>query len=129
MSENRSNFSLDDREILARLVFLEANTESLECQKAVASVVLNRVKSGYWGSTLQNVIYAPGQFTPASKIPNTTPTDKNYEAVDYVLTNGSTLPSYCLYFRTRYHFEWQGYVPYTSIDNTYFGYLEKDMKQ
>jgi hypothetical protein len=119
---------LEDRETLARLVFLESNTESLECQKAVASVIINRLNSGQWGDTLESVIYARGQFTPASKIPHTTPTDKNYEAVDYVLTNGPTLPSYCLYFRTGHHFPWQGYKPYTSIDNTYFGYLEKDMK-
>lgn len=122
------NATLDDRETLARLVFLEANTESLECQKAIASVVINRVNSGYWGSTINSVVYAKNQFTPASQIPYTTPTATNYEAVDYVLENGTTLPSYVLYFRAGYHFNWSGYVPYTSIDNTYFGYMAKDAK-
>ena len=120
--------SLDDRETLARLVFLEANTESLECQKAIASVVINRVNSGYWGDTVDSVVYAPNQFTPAPRIPYTTPTAINYEAVDYVLENGVTLPTYCLYFRAGYHFNWTGYVPYTSMGNTYFGYMAKDKK-
>lgn len=122
------NTSLDDRETLARLVYLEANTESLECQKAIVSVVINRVNSGYWGSTVNSVVYAKNQFTPASKIPYTTPTSTNYEAVDYVLTNGVTLPTYVLYFRSSYHFSWSGYVPYTSMGNTYFGYMSKDVK-
>lgn len=122
------NVTLDDRETIARLVFLEANTESLECQKAIASVVLNRVNSGYWGNTVNSVVYAKNQFTPASRIPYVTPTATNYEAVDYVLENGSTLPSYCLYFRANYHFNWPGYVGYTKIDDVCFGYMSKDKK-
>lgn len=115
-----------DRETLARLVFLESNTESLECQKAIASVVINRMHSGYWGSSINSVVYARNQFTPSSRIPYTTPTATNYEAVDYVLTYGVTLPTYVLYFRASHHFSWKGYVPYTAIGNTYFGYMAKD---
>lgn len=123
-----SNTTLTDREMLARLVYLEGNTESLECQKAIVSVVINRLNSGYWGNTINSVIYASGQFVTASRILYTTPTSTNYEAVDYVLTNGVTLPSYVLYFREGYHFSWNGYVPYTSIGSTYFGYMSKDKK-
>lgn len=114
----------EEREMLARLVYLESNIESLECQKAVASVVINRWLDGYWGNTLKDVIYANGQFTPANKIYNTTPTATNYEAVDAVLKNGTTLPPYVLYFRANYHFTWAGYKPYTVIDQTYFGYID-----
>ena len=120
------NVTAEEREMLARLVYLEANTESLDCQKAIVSVVINRWQNGYWGDTIKKVIYSPAQFTPASKIQHTTPNNKNYEAVDYVLKNGCTLPEYVLYFRSSYHFDWNGYVPYTSIDNTYFGYMIKD---
>lgn len=125
---NQQSITLNDRETLARLVFLEANTESLECQKAIVSVVINRVNSGYWGNTINSVVYSSGQFTTASNIRHTTPTATNYEAVDYVLTNGVTLPSYVLYFRAGYHFSWNGYVPYAVMDNTYFGYMAKDKK-
>lgn len=117
-----------EREMLARLVYQEANIESLECQKAVVSVVINRWQSGYWGDTLEDVIYAKGQFTPAYLLPETTPTETNYLAVDEVLKNGVTLPPAIFYFRANYHFNWNGYVPYKKIDRTCFGYLEKDWK-
>lgn len=120
------NVTSTEREMLARLVYLEANTESLECQMAVASVVINRWRDGRWGQTLLKVVYAPYQFTPANLIYQTTPTEINYEAIDYVLKNGSTLPEYCLYFRTDHHFDWKGYKPYTQIDTTCFGYFITD---
>lgn len=120
------NVTSSEREMLARIVYQEANIESIECQKAVASVVINRWQNGYWGDTIEDVIYAENQFAPAYLIPTTTPTNENYEAVDYVLKNGCTLPEHVLYFRAYYHFDWSGYVPYTHIDRTYFGYLQKD---
>ena len=118
----------EEREMLARLVFLEANVESLECQKGIVSVVINRWKNGYWGDTLEDVVYAANQFSPAHLIYKTTPNKTNYEAVDYVLRNGCTLPEYVMYFRAWYHFSWNGYEPYISIDETYFGYASKDKK-
>ena len=125
------NIEPSEREMLARLVYLEANTESIECQKAIVSVVINRWQSGIWGDTLEDVIYYPYQFTPASMIASTTPTQTNYDAVDYVLENGSILPKYCMYFRASYGFsntDWvnYGYNEYLQVDNTFFGYFEKD---
>lgn len=120
------NVSSVEREMLARLIYLEANTESLECQQAVASVVINRWKDGRWGNTIASVIYSPYQFSPASFIHKTTPTETNYAAVDHVLKNGSIFPSFVLYFRADYHFNWQGYAPYAKLDNTCFGYFVED---
>ena len=120
------NITSEEREMLARLVYREANVENLECQKAVVSVIINRWQNGYWGDTLEDVVYAKNQFTPADLLYKTTPNERNYEAVDWVLKNGTTLPEYVLYFRANYHFNWQGYKPYTQISTTFFGYLEKD---
>ena len=122
------NITSSEREMLARLVYREANTESFECQAAIVSVVINRWQSGEWGHTLGEVVYSPYQFTPANLLYKTTPTELNYKAVDTVLINGCTLPSYCMYFRADYHFEWDGYEPYTQIDSTCFGYMAKDQK-
>lgn len=120
------NITSVEREMLARLIYREANIESLECQMAVASVVINRWKDGRWGDTLEEVIYSPYQFTPANLLYQTTPTELNYTAVDLVLKNGCTLPPYCMYFRADYHFGWEGYKPYTQIDTTCFGYFVAD---
>lgn len=123
------NVTSTEREMLARLVYREANIESLECQMAVASVVINRWQDGRWGDTLEEVIYSPYQFTPANLLYKTTPTELNYTAVDLVLQNGCTLPPYVMFFRADYHFNWDGYKPYTKIDTTYFGYFEVDKNE
>ena len=122
------NISSVEREMLARLVYLEANTESLECQRAVASVVINRWLDGRWGSTIASVIYSPYQFSPAGLIHKTTPTETNYVAVDHILKNGSILPKYCMYFRSEYCFSdiWDGYARYAKIGRIYFGYFLAD---
>ena len=124
---NAYNITSEEREMLARLVYLEANTESLECQMAIVSVVINRWQDGRWGNTLENVVYAPYQFTPSSLIYRTTPTELNYTAVDLVLQNGCTLSPHVMFFRTDHHFDWEGYKPYTQIDYTCFGYFEGDV--
>lgn len=114
-----------ERDMLAAIVYLECGIESYECQKAICSVIINRWQSGYWGSTIADVIYAPNQFTPAYKISSTTPTATQYQVVDDVINNGTSLPYYVMYFRANYYFDWA--TPYTAIDHTYFSYLPKDV--
>lgn len=120
------NITSVEREMLARLVYLEANTESLECQIAIISVIINRWQSGIWGDSIEDVVYAEHQFSPAKNIKITTPTAQNYEAVDYVLRYGCTLPQYVMYFRANYHHGWGEYQPYKTIDRVCFGYFERD---
>ena len=122
--------SSEEREMLARLVFLEANTESLECQKAIVSTIINRWQYGHWGDTLKDVVYAQDQFTPSGHIWKTTPNETNYEAVDAVIRDGITIPEYVMYFRLDWGFSnvWDGYVEYAKIDNVCFGYFTKDIQ-
>lgn len=49
--------------LLAMLIFGEARGESVPVKKAVAHVVLNRLRSGGFGKTLTHVILAPNQFS------------------------------------------------------------------
>lgn len=55
-----------DVAMLAALVECEAGGESYEGQWAVASVVVNRVKSGNFPNTISGVIYQSGQFSPVA---------------------------------------------------------------
>lgn len=57
--------SVDSAYLLACLVYCEAGSESYEGKLAVANVVLNRLNAG-WGSSISDVIYASGQFSPAT---------------------------------------------------------------
>ncbi len=53
-------------EILAALIQCEAGGEPYEGQVAVGAVVMNRVRSGGYPNNITDVIYASGQFVPAS---------------------------------------------------------------
>lgn len=55
----------DETRLLGALIQCEAGCESYDGQLAVGAVVMNRVKSGAYPSSIQDVIYASGQFTPA----------------------------------------------------------------
>ncbi len=55
-----------DLAMLAALVECEAGGESYEGQWAVASVIVNRVKSGSFPNTVSGVIYQSGQFSPVA---------------------------------------------------------------
>ena len=127
------NITSTEREMLARLVYREANTEGLECQIAIVSVVINRWQDGRWGDTLEDVVYSPYQFSPSGLLYKTTPNETNYEAVDYVIKNGSIFPKHVMFFRADFGFsntDWvnEGYREYIQLDDTFFGYFEKDIK-
>lgn len=111
-----------ERELLERLVYHEGNTESLECQKAIASVVFNRLYDEYhrFGSSIEEVIYAPGQFTVASYLFENEPNETNKDAVDWVIWNGPSIDEKIQFFRSKYYFSWV--EPAMNIDNTYFSY-------
>lgn len=55
--------SEEDINLMAAVMTLECGSESYEGQLAVANVILNRLQSGRWGSTISGVVYAPSQFT------------------------------------------------------------------
>ena len=135
VKKSHYNVTSEERELLARIVTCEASICSLECQKDVCSVIFNRLESGKWKKdmnndgeiTLYDIIYYPNAFSPTingALDRCTTPCKSAYEAVDYVIENGPTVPTYVRYFRASYDFSWDGYENYKTIDNVYFGYFE-----
>ena len=56
----------EDAALLAAVVRMEAGGESYEGKLAVASVVVNRMKSGGYPNTVSGVVYQSGQFPGAS---------------------------------------------------------------
>ena len=59
--------SYDDVTLLAALIQCEAGNECYDGQLAVGAVVVNRVRSGGYPSSVYGVIYQSGQFTPAGR--------------------------------------------------------------
>lgn len=58
--------SASELDILAALIQCEAGGEPYEGQVAVGAVVMNRVRCGGYPNNITDVIYASGQFVPAS---------------------------------------------------------------
>lgn len=124
----------DERNMLVALVYLESSICSQECQRGVVSVVFNRLESGKWKKdvnkdgeiTLYDIVYYPNAFSPADRISTLDMSiikQSCYDAVDYVIQYGPTMPTYVRYFRTDYDFKWDTYTNYTMMDNVYFGYF------
>ncbi len=62
------NYTESDLDLLARLITAEAQSEPYSAQVAVASVVINRIKSSQFPNSISSVIYQKSdgyyQFTP-----------------------------------------------------------------
>lgn len=67
LTTNLGALSVSEEEVmlLAALIQCEAGNQSYEGMVSVGAVVCNRVKSGRFPGTIHDVIYSPGQFTPA----------------------------------------------------------------
>lgn len=87
----------EERELLARVVYAESNTETLEGQIAVAQVVLNRVCSESFPDTVSEVVFQDGQFSTAPILGSVVPNETNYEAVDAAFET-EVVPYEVLYF-------------------------------
>lgn len=108
--------------ILGTLVYLEGGVESYDCQKAIASTVINRMITS--GDSLIETIYADNQYSVACMLDDSSPSDESLNAVMEVLNNGTTVPEYVTFFRAGYYHDWGDQVPYCRIDDTYFTYSQ-----
>lgn len=71
----------EEIELIARVVYCEANSEPIAGQQAVAEVILNRRAAHNFPDTVEEVVYQTGQFSVVPSLPYTTPTETNYAAV------------------------------------------------
>lgn len=98
-------FADGDRYLLANLIYCEAGGEPYQGKLAVGSVVINRVLSSKYPSTVTGVIYAKGQFSPVKSgrldlaLANNKATPQCYQAADEAMA-GITNVGNCVYFRT-----------------------------
>ncbi|WP_110898626.1 cell wall hydrolase [Paenibacillus barcinonensis] len=83
---------------LAKLIHGEARGESFEGQVAVGAVVLNRVQSGEFPSSISEVIFQKGQFTAVDDGQfNLKPTATSFKAARQAL-NGADPTNGALYY-------------------------------
>lgn len=94
-----------DARCLAAAVFFEARSESLEGQLAVADVVLGRVRSGRFPTSICNVLTQKGQFGFVRRgripdVPTSRPAWRTAQAIAQIAMDGSwkSQASGALYF-------------------------------
>ena len=101
--EAREAYVRANQELLASIIYCEAGNQPYEGQVAVGAVIMNRVKSGSYPNSIEEVIYQSGQFGPAATgWLNRVRSSKGYsqtalQAAGDAL-NGSNPIGNCLYF-------------------------------
>lgn len=90
--------TMDERELLARMVWVEARGEPFEGQQAVAEVVLNRLVASNFQDSIESIIMAQGQFNSAKFLDEAEPIQTQYEAVEHALKGPYVLPINTVYF-------------------------------
>lgn len=111
--------SEEEAYILACTVSAEAGGDIYEDQLAVANVILNRLKTGRWGNTVQDVVYARGQFAVATdgalqRYISRGPLDSAVRATQDALSGINNVPNYN-YFCARYAANFSRYTEYSII--------------
>lgn len=97
-SSSSSNYSSNDRYLLAKVIYAEARGESYTGQVAIGAVVLNRVEDSRFPNTIAGVIYQPWAFTAVNDGQiNLEPNATAYQAADDALNGWD--PTYgCVYY-------------------------------
>ncbi|MDF2886631.1 MAG: cell wall hydrolase SleB [Lacrimispora sp.] len=97
-----TSLSDEDYNVLLKIVQAEAGICDNEGKILVANVILNRVKSGKFPSTVKGVVYSPTQFSPVSNgsINSVKVTNTTIECVNRAL-EGEDYSNGALYFMNR----------------------------
>ncbi len=92
--------TLEEQNILASMIWVEARGESFEGQQAIAEIVLNRMMSEDFQDTVRGVVYAENQFRSTPFLEDAEPTSIQYEALERALEGPYVLPMDVVYFAT-----------------------------
>lgn len=92
--------SNEDMDLIARLICAEGESEPFDGQQAIAEVILNRLVSAQFPSTVENVIYAEGQFLGSQNMYKAEPTYTQYKAIERALYGPYILPEDVVFFAT-----------------------------
>ena len=92
--------SESDTDLLAKLIWAEAQGEPFEGQQAIAEVVINRVAADNFPGTVHDVLYAPDQFKAVGQIYAAKPTHVQYEAIRRALYGPHVVQEDVVFFST-----------------------------
>lgn len=125
------NYTEEELDLLARLIYSEGGIESYETQLKIGSVVMNRVDDPYFPNTIREVIYQKNQFSVTftridGVIMIDRPADEEAKKAAYEILNyGSVLPKDVqVFYEKSITTGWvASREPYGTYDHTTFAYI------
>lgn len=125
-SEWRAPMSFTEEEIreMACVLTLECGNQCYEGQLAIANLIINRILSGRWGSTVHDVLYAENQFsvvytTAYANCMANGPQESCVQAVRDAASGNNNIGSY-LSYRALWSVSPSNYTDYTIIQDHLF---------
>ena len=125
-SEWRAPMSFTEEEIreMACVLTLECGNQCYEGQLAIANLIINRILSGRWGSTVHDVLYAENQFsvvytTAYANCMVNGPQESCVQAVRDAASGNNNIGSY-LSYRALWSVSPSDYTDYTIIQDHLF---------
>lgn len=109
------NLTAEECDLLEQIAYAEARGEGVRGMVMVMNVVLNRVEAPGFGDTIEEVIFAQGQFYTDGMTPNVS--EECHEAMSLVL-EGADFSQCALYFN-KYGYR-NGKEPLFQYKNHYF---------
>lgn len=88
----------EERNLIAKLICMEAASEPFEGQQAVAEVILNRLASGKFQNSIHNIIYAEGQFPSVDYLYKAKPDYSQYKAIEQAQYGPYILPEDVVFY-------------------------------
>lgn len=125
------NYTEEELDLLARLIYSEVGIESYDTQLKIGSVVMNRVDDPYFPNTIREVIYQKNQFSVTfTKLDGVImidrPADEEAKKAAYEILNyGSVLPKDVqVFYEKSITTGWvASREPYGTFDRTTFAYI------
>lgn len=108
----------DEKYLIYQITYLESGNQSMEGQRAVVEVILNRVLSDKFPNTVEGVLSQPGQFTTWKNRNSAAHNAEQEEALELVYKNAPVLTLDYLMF-SRGQFSWGR--NYIQIEDHWFG--------
>lgn len=109
---------------MACVLTLECGNQCYEGQLAIANLIINRILSGRWGSTVHDVLYAENQFsvvytTAYANCMVNGPQESCVQAVRDAASGNNNIGSY-LSYRALWSVSPSNYTDYTIIQDHLF---------
>lgn len=88
----------EERELMAKVIYLEAGNQSAEGQQAVAEVIFNRVIHSGFPNNITDVLWEKGQFSVMPNLSYAAPGKAQYDAIDGALYGNLILDADVVFF-------------------------------